>query len=248
MHVAFWSAFIYNSLQQMTKDQIIESIRGKLIVSCQARPEEPLHSPFIMGRMALAAAEGGAGGIRANTPEDVTEIKRVVDLPVIGLFKKDYPDSEVYITPTMDEISAMVDCCCEIIAMDATSRVHPAGRSLDEVFAEARKKYPDQLFMADCSTFEECVHAAEIGFDIVGTTMRSYTSYTKGAVIPDFGLFRQLKEQMKVPFIAEGGIWSPSEAKQAIECGALAVVVGSAITRPQLITRRYAEAVARAEL
>ena len=240
MHVAFWSAFIYNSLQQMTKDQIIESIRGKLIVSCQALPEEPLHSPFIMGRMALAAAEGGAGGIRANTPEDVTEIKRVVDLPVIGLFKKDYPDSEVYITPTMDEISAMVDCGCEIIAMDATSRVHPAGRSLDEVFAEARKKYPDQLFMADCSTFEECVHAAEIGFDIVGTTMRSYTSYTKGAVIPDFGLFRQLKEQMKVPFIAEGGIWSPSEAKQAIECGALAVVVGSAITRPQLITRRYA--------
>ena len=248
MHVAFWSAFIYNSLQQMTKDQIIESIRGKLIVSCQALPEEPLHSPFIMGRMALAAAEGGAGGIRANTPEDVTEIKRVVDLPVIGLFKKDYPDSEVYITPTMDEISAMVDCCCEIIAMDATARFRPYGLTLDEVFAEARKKYPDQLFMADCSTFEECVHAAEIGFDIVGTTMRSYTSYTKGAVIPDFGLFRQLKEQMKVPFIAEGGIWSPSEAKQAIECGALAVVVGSAITRPQLITRRYASAVARAEL
>ena len=248
MHVAFWSAFIYNSLQQMTKDQIIESIRGKLIVSCQALPEEPLHSPFIMGRMALAAAEGGAGGIRANTPEDVTEIKRVVDLPVIGLYKKDYPDSEVYITPTMDEISAMVDCCCEIIAMDATARFRPYGLTLDEVFAEARKKYPDQLFMADCSTFEECVHAAEIGFDIVGTTMRSYTSYTKGAVIPDFGLFRQLKEQMKVPFIAEGGIWSPSEAKQAIECGALAVVVGSAITRPQLITRRYASAVARAEL
>ena len=248
MHVAFWSAFIYNSLQQMTKDQIIESIRGKLIVSCQALPEEPLHSPFIMGRMALAAAEGGAGGIRANTPEDVTEIKRVVDLPVIGLFKKDYPDSEVYITPTMDEISAMVDCCCEIIAMDATARFRPYGLTLDEVFAEARKKYPDQLFMADCSNLEECLHAAEIGFDIVGTTMRSYTSYTKGAVIPDFGLFRQLKEQMKVPFIAEGGIWSPSEAKQAIECGALAVVVGSAITRPQLITRRYAEAVARAEL
>ena len=248
MHIAFWSASVYNSLQQMTKDQIFESIRGKLIVSCQALPEEPLHSPFIMGRMALAALEGGAAGIRANTPEDVNEIKRVVDLPVIGLYKKDYPDSEVYITPTMDEISAMVDCCCEIIAMDATARFRPYGLTLDEVFAEARKKYPDQLFMADCSTFEECVHAAEIGFDIVGTTMRSYTSYTKGAVIPDFGLFRQLKEQMKVPFIAEGGIWSPSEAKQAIECGALAVVVGSAITRPQLITRRYASAVARAEL
>ena len=246
MHVAFWSASVYNSLQQMTKDQIFESIGGKLIVSCQALPEEPLHSPFIMGRMALAALEGGAAGIRANTPEDVTEIKRVVDLPVIGLYKKDYPDSEVYITPTMDEISAMVDCGCEIVAMDATARVRPDGLTLDEVFSEARKKYPNQLFMADCSNLEECLHAAEIGFDIVGTTMRSYTIYTKNAVIPDFGLFRQLKEQIKVPFIAEGGIWSPSDAKQALECGAFAVVVGSAITRPQLITRRYADAVARA--
>ena len=246
MHVAFWSASVYNSLQQMTKDQIFESIRGKLIVSCQALPEEPLHSPFIMGRMALAALEGGAAGIRANTPEDVTEIKRVVDLPVIGLYKKDYPDSEVYITPTMDEISAMVDCGCEIVAMDATARVRPDGQTLDEVFSEARKKYPHQLFMADCSNLEECLHAAEIGFDIVGTTMRSYTSYTKDKVIPDFELFRQLKEQITVPFIAEGGIWCPSDAKQAIECGAFAVVVGSAITRPQLITRRYAAAVEKA--
>ena len=246
MHVAFWSASVYNSLQQMTKDQIFESIGGKLIVSCQALPEEPLHSPFIMGRMALAALEGGAAGIRANTPEDVTEIKRVVDLPVIGLYKKDYPDSEVYITPTMDEISAMVDCGCEIVAMDATARVRPDGLTLDEVFSEARKKYPNQLFMADCSNLEECLHAAEIGFDIVGTTMRSYTSYTKDAVIPDFGLFRQLKEQITVPFIAEGGIWCPSDAKQAIECGAFAVVVGSAITRPQLITRRYTAAVEKA--
>ena len=155
MHVAFWSASVYNSLQQMTKDQILESIRGKLIVSCQALPEEPLHSPFIMGRMALAALEGGAAGIRANTPEDVTEIRRVVHLPVIGLYKKDYPDSEVYITPTMDEISAMVDCGCEIVAMDATARFRPDGLTLDEVFSEARKKYPDQLFMADCSTLEE---------------------------------------------------------------------------------------------
>ena len=230
----------------MTKDQILESIRGKLIVSCQALSDEPLHSPFIMGRMALAASEGGAAGIRANTPEDVTEIKRVVDLPVIGLFKKDYPDSEVYITPTLDEISAMVECGSDIVAMDATDRLHPGSLSLDEVFAQARKKFPDQLFMADCSTLEECLHAQEIGFDLVGTTMRSYTPHTMDAVIPDFDLFRQLKKKMSVPFIAEGGIWSPSDAKKAVECGAFAVVVGSAITRPQLITRRYADAVSRA--
>ena len=97
--------------------------------------------------------------------------------------------------------------------------------------------------MADCSTYEECIHAQEIGFDIVGTTMRSYTPYTKGIRIPDFDLFKKLKEKLRVPFIAEGGIWDPSEARQAIECGAFAVVVGSAITRPQLITKRYAEAI-----
>ena len=231
----------------MSKDEILKSLKGKLIVSCQALADEPLHSPFIMARMALAALEGGAVGIRANTPEDVREIKRVVDIPVIGLFKKDYPDSEVYITPTMDEISAMVDCGCEIVALDATDRIRPGGLTLDKVFSEAREKYPDQLFMADCSTLDECLHAQEIGFDIVGTTMRSYTGYTRDAVIPDFNLFRQLKEQMRVPFIAEGGIWSPLDARQAIECGAFAVVVGSAITRPQLITRRYADAVAGGE-
>lgn len=227
----------------MTNNLIYDSLKGKLIVSCQALPDEPLHSPFIMGRMALAALEGGGAGIRANTPEDVAEIKRVVGLPVIGLYKKVYPDSEVYITPTMDEISAMVDCGSDIVAMDATARIRPGGLTLDEVFSQARKKFPHQLFMADCSTLEECLHAQEIGFDIVGTTMRSYTSYTKDALIPDFDLFRQLKEKLRVPFIAEGGIWCPSDAKQAIECGAFAVVVGSAITRPQLITRRYADAV-----
>ena len=244
MHVAFWSALFYHSVRdnKMIKTDLLESLRGKLIVSCQALPDEPLHSPFIMGRMALAAREGGASGIRANTPQDVAEIKRVVDLPVIGLFKKDYPGCEVYITPTMEEISAMVECGSDIVAMDATARLHPEGLSLDEVFALARKKYPDQLFMADCSTYEECIHAQEIGFDLVGTTMRSYTSYTKDAIIPDFDLLCRLKADLKVPFIAEGGIWSPTDAKRAIDCGAFAVVVGSAITRPQLITRRYTDA------
>ena len=224
----------------MEKKDLFDRLRGKLIVSCQALDYEPLHSSFIMGRMALAAKEGGACGIRANTPEDVTEIKRVVDLPVIGLYKKEYPDSEVYITPTMEEIEQMVFCGSDIIAIDATDRVHPNGQSIDDLFSKARKAFPSQVFMADCSTFEECVHAQDIGFDIVGTTMRSYTSYTKGIKIPDFDLFRKLKENLKVPFIAEGGIWEPGDVKKAIDCGAFAVVVGSAITRPQLITKRFA--------
>lgn len=227
----------------MDKNTLLGKLKGHLIVSCQALDYEPLHSPFIMGRMAIAAVEGGAAGIRANTPEDVTEIKRVVDVPVIGLYKRDYPDSEVYITPTMDEIDAMVACGSDIIAMDATARIHPNGLTTDDLFAKAKAAYPDQVFMADCATLEECIHAQKIGFDIVGTTMRSYTEYTKGFRIPDFELFRQLKKNMSVPFIAEGGIWDPEEARLAIECGAFAVVVGSAITRPQIITRRYAKAV-----
>ncbi len=227
----------------MDRKDLFDSLRGKLIVSCQALDNEPLHSSFIMGRMALAAKEGGAAGIRANTPEDVTEIKKVVDLPVIGLFKKEYLDSDVYITPTMVEIEQMAECGSDIIAIDATDRVHPNGQTLDELFSKARKAFPKQIFMADCSTYEECLHAEKLGFDIVGTTMRSYTPYTKGIRIPDFDLFEKLKENLKVPFIAEGGIWRPSEARKAIECGAFAVVVGSAITRPQLITKRYAQAV-----
>ena len=204
----------------MDKETLLGKLKGHLIVSCQALDYEPLHSSFIMGRMAIAAVEGGAVGIRANTP-----------------------DSEVYITPTMEEIDAMVACGSDIIAMDATARIHPNGLTTDDLFAKAKKAYPNHVFMADCATLEECIHAQEIGFDIVGTTMRSYTEYTKGVRIPDFELFRQLKKSMDIPFIAEGGIWDPEEARLAIECGAFAVVVGSAITRPQIITRRYAKAV-----
>jgi N-acylglucosamine-6-phosphate 2-epimerase len=227
----------------MDKDTLLETLKGRLIVSCQALDDEPLHSPFIMGRMALAAKQGGAAGIRANTPEDITEIRQIVDLPVIGLYKKAYEGSEVYITPTMAEIDALAESGCDIIAMDATDRTRPGGLSLDAFFCQVRKAHHGRMLMADCSTLEECLHARDLGFDLVGTTMRSYTPYTKGVRIPDFELMRMLKKELGIPFIAEGGIWSPEEARLAIECGAFAVVVGSAITRPQLITGRYARAV-----
>ena len=142
----------------MSKEKI-EKMKGKLVVSCQALPAEPLHSSFIMGRMARAAAEGGALGIRANTPEDIEEIKRNVDLPVIGIWKKDFEDSKVYITPTMEEIDALVRTKTEIIALDATADLRPGGKGIDEFYAEIREKYPDQLLMADCSTVEEALHA-----------------------------------------------------------------------------------------
>lgn len=224
----------------MTNQQIMEQIHGGLIVSCQALKEEPLHSSYIMSRMAYAAMLGGACGIRANTVADITEIQKTVDLPIIGIIKEVYPDSDVYITPTMKEVDALVSCGADIIAIDATHRERPGKADLDSFFAEVRSKYPDQLFMADCSSVEEGMHAAAIGFDFIGTTMSGYTPYTKGTSLPNFSMIETLVKECGKPVIAEGGIWCPEDLKKAIDLGAFSAVVGTAITRPMDITKRYA--------
>ncbi len=222
----------------------VEQLQGKLIVSCQALPHEPLHSSFIMGRMALAAKQGGAVGIRANTKEDIREIQSQVDLPIIGIVKRDYEDSKVYITPTMKEIEELMEVKPEIIAMDATIATRPGQKTLDEFFREVKEKYPDQLFMADCSTVEEALHADELGFDFIGTTMVGYTEQSKGDKIDenDFEILRKIVANVKHKVIAEGNINTPEKVKRVIELGAFSVVVGSIITRPQLITKAFAEA------
>ena len=222
----------------------IESLKGKLIVSCQALPHEPLHSAFIMGRMALAAKEGGAYGIRANTKEDIAEIQTQVDLPVIGIVKRDYEDSKVYITPTMREINELMEVKPDIIALDATHSLRPGGRTLDEFYREIRNSYPEQLLMADCSTVEEALFADQLGFDFIGTTLVGYTDQSKSLKIEsnDFEIIRQIVAKVKHRVIAEGNINTPEKARRVIELGAFSVVVGSIITRPQLITKSLAEA------
>lgn len=223
----------------------IKALQGKLIVSCQALPEEPLHSSFIMGRMALAAKQGGAGGIRANTKEDIAEIKEQVDLPIIGIVKRNYPDCGVYITPTMVEVDELMKIEPEIIAVDATGAARPHGVSLSSFFKAVKEKYPEQKLMADCSTIEEAVYADQLGFDFIGTTMVGYTAQSKDLKIEanDFEIIRTILEKVTHPVIAEGNINSPKKAKRVIELGCYAVVVGSSITRPQLITKSYADAV-----
>ena len=225
----------------------IENLRGKLIVSCQALPEEPLHSSFIMGRMALAAKVGGASGIRANTKEDIKEIQTQVELPIIGIVKRDYEDSEIYITPTMKEVDELMEVKPEIIAMDATSSTRPEGKTLDEFFHEVKKKYPNQLFMADCSTVEQAVHADTLGFDFIGTTMVGYTKQSEGDKIEenDFEILRTIVSKVKHKVIAEGNINTPEKAKRVLELGAYSVVVGSIITRPQLITKSFVEVIGK---
>ena len=222
----------------------IESACRKLIVSCQALPEEPLHSSFIMGRMALAAWEGGAAGIRANSREDILEIQKTVDLPIIGIIKRDYPGSSVRITPTIKEIDELMEVQPEVIAVDATCRPRPDGKTLDEFYELIRKKYPTQKLMADCATVEEALHADELGFDFIGTTLVGYTEESRGQQIEtnDFELIRTLVKHCKHPVIGEGNINTPEKVKRVMELGAYSVVVGSAITRPQLITETFVKA------
>ena len=220
-----------------------EQLKGRLVVSCQALPDDPLHSSFIMGRMALAAKQGGAAGIRANTKQDILEIRSQTSLPIIGIVKRDYDGSGVYITPTMKEIDELMEVKPEIIAMDATGGLRPGNLTLDEFFRQAKEKYPDQLWMADCSTVEEAVHADGLGFDFIGTTMVGYTDQSRGDKIEanDFEIIREILAKVEHRVIAEGNIDTPAKAKRVIELGSFCVVVGSVITRPQLITKAFAE-------
>ena len=224
------------------REYILEKIRGKLIVSCQALPDEPLHSSFIMSRMAYAAAISGAGGIRANSVADIHEIRKTVDLPIIGIIKQDYPDSPVYITPTMKEVDALMKEGVDIMAVDATDRIRPSGITLDDFYHRIRAVYPDQLLMADCSTLQECIHASQLGFDLIGTTMNGYTEASiKESVLP-LQLMQKVAQQLETTLIAEGHLDTPELAAEAMKLGAWAVVVGSAITRPQVITKRFVDA------
>jgi putative N-acylglucosamine-6-phosphate 2-epimerase len=167
-----------------------------------------------------------------------------VDLPIIGIIKKDYDDSEIYITPTMDEVDALVEAGVDIIALDATNRLRPNKKSLKEFFGEVRAKYPDKLFMADCSTEEEAIFADELGFDFIGTTMVGYTKESEGLRIEenDFEILRNILAKVKHKVIAEGNINTPEKCRRVIELGAFSVVVGSIITRPQLITKEFSKA------
>ncbi len=224
---------------------MLNLVKGGLIVSCQALEEEPLHSSFIMGRMARAANEGGAAGIRANTAQDIEEIANNTSLPIIGIVKRVYEDSDIYITPTMTEIEELADSKAAMIAIDATSRVRHGNESLLELMEKIKKSGCKKLLMADIATLDEAINAEKLGFDCVSTTLVGYTAESKLDKIEknDFEILRNIIEKVSIPVIAEGNIDLPSKAKRCLELGAHAVVVGGAITRPQLITKKFVEAI-----
>lgn len=224
---------------------MLDKIKSGLVVSCQALEDEPLHSSFIMGRMAVAADQAGALGIRANSKQDILAIKKTTDLPVIGIVKRDYDDSEVFITATMEEINELAESGCDMIALDATDRPRPKGETLGAFVNEIRAKYPLIPLMADASTVEEVLTAERMGFDCVSTTLMGYTEYSTGDNIADndFERLKEIVSKVSVPVIAEGKIDTPEKAKRCFEIGVHSVVVGSAITRPQLIAKQFVDSI-----
>lgn len=218
----------------------LSQLKGNLIVSCQALKDEPLHSSFIMSRMALAAKEGGAKGVRANSVVDINKIKKIVKLPVIGIIKRDYPDSDVFITATHKEVEELLETESEIIALDATLRYRPNDEKIESLVKMIHEK--NRLAMADISTLEEAINAEKIGFDIISTTMAGYTSYSIKTEEPNFKLLEDVVNHVSIPVIMEGHTSRPEHVTKALRLGAFSVVVGSIITRPKLITERYVKA------
>jgi N-acylglucosamine-6-phosphate 2-epimerase len=223
-------------------NKMLNEIKGRLVVSCQALADEPLHSSYIMGKMALAAKEGGASGIRANTKDDIIAIKEEVSLPVIGIVKRNYEDSEIYITATKREMDELIESGCEMIALDATLRKRPGDTTLAELVSYAREKSPTVELMADTASIEDAINAEKLGFDCVGTTLLGYTKKSSGRKLydNDFAFLKDVLKEVSIPVIAEGNIITPEMLKRVLEIGAYAAVVGGAITRPQQITARFA--------
>lgn len=221
---------------------VIESLRGKLIVSCQALDYEPLHGAVYMAAMARAAAMGGAAGIRANSAVDIAAIRAAVPLPIIGINKRNVDGFDVFITPDSRDAREIVAAGAEIVALDASPRPRPGGESLADIIRIIHDELGAAV-MADISCEEDAVYAADAGADIIATTLSGYTQHGRPALPgPDLELISILRQRLSQPIIAEGRFSTPAHVAEAFERGVWAVVVGGAITRPQEITARFVAA------
>lgn len=232
----------------MNKQETLNKVKGGLIISCQAQPNEPLFSSFIMGKMALASTQAGAVGIRASTVIDIEEIRKNTDLPIIGIIKENYDDSKVFITPTLKEALELADANVEIIALDATDDPRPNGEKLEDIVKELKSKYPEIALMADCSKMEDVYNAEKIGFDIIGTTLFGTEEDGSGEIfLNDSAILKEIINNVKIPLIVEGHIDTPELAAKVQKLGPWAMVIGSSITRPQWIAQRFIKKIKEVE-
>lgn len=223
---------------------LLESLRGGLIVSCQAPVGSPLNDPYIISALALTAELHGAVGVRVKHAEQIAATRARVRVPVIGLDKVDFPDSPVYITPTFAIAERLALSGADIIALDATRRPRPHGETLETLLRRVRDELRKPV-MADVATLEEGLYAADCGAEIVATTLCGYTEESAGTPLPAFKLLETLAQRVNVPVICEGGVATPEDVRRAFACGAFAVVVGTAITGVDKLLPPFVAAAAR---
>lgn len=223
---------------------VVSSLENTLIVSCQAYPGEPMRDPGTMAKVAAAVEQGGASAVRAQGLEDIRQVAAAVDVPVIGIWKDGAEG--VFITPTLEHALAVTDAGCDILALDGTARPRPDGRSLAETVTAIRERWDGPL-MADCDDLDSGLAAAELGIDIIGTTLAGYTGARPRTDGPDLELLSALAEQLDGDrlLVAEGRVHTPQQAAAARDAGARAVVVGTAITHPTTITTWFRDAAVR---
>lgn len=225
------------------KNEILDKMQGGLIVSCQVQHDDPCYSEDFVLKMAQSAQWAGAVGIRANSPEQIKLIKDNVKLPMIGLYKIWHEDTDVFITPTLEAAKQVWEAGAEIIALDCTNQITHEGRPAYELLPIVKKEIPDALIFADVSNYDEAKRAVEMGADIVGPTLYGYTEETKNISAPDLREFARMCRDFgdEAFIIMEGHIYTPEDAIKCLYLGADAVVVGSAITRPHLIAKRFVD-------
>lgn len=213
-------------------------LQNGLIVSCQAPVASPLHNPPVIAAMAEAAVNQGAVGVRIDTPAHIEMVRSRLRQPIIGLWKQIIPDYSVYITPQFHHAAAVARAGADIIAVDATQRPRPGGETLAELIRHIHERLGKPV-MADVDTLDNALLAAAAGADCVGTTLFGYTAATQAKTPPSFDLLKAMVERCGVPVIGEGGIASPTAARQALDLGAFAVVVGTAITGIDSLVQTY---------